>query len=909
MGYKSTRLEAVVRPVSIMLMAVQLSLFCAAIGLLIQQAIARLDIELSQQNLTLVFIVLVALSFFTLVNLPDTRAITKLLNAFPVHGKRLFFLACSGSIRRETVRSLQCFAVSREFRRWQIEHRPQTTIARCVVGHIANNDSGRLRYDAILGEAGSGKTRCALLVLELLIRDKTLCHLSHRCYYYDFALGQKTQELFTRRLGSITHRGAIVLVDNFHFASPATIATVTDELVRASAPVRERHIIFLAQPPSSWRLKASETVRLLAFAKDHSHYHVLRGLSGRELIESGAAIKDSTQWLHFAGAVEANLASIAQMHALQLDQITTGRDRNFAKYISGTLFSADEEQTTPPDRQLQKVLAVAVALSLHRGSFSLKQFQAAFWACSSKTTLKRILSLLGAWRLLQRLSRIGLIPKTSLPGGLYILHQRLAEDFRDRLEILMDEFEPTFRMAMQWRLGAREATRDELMQWLGAVELRDSNLLIRHFDSAMLEGGLAAMGRRLRANISRMTDATAQYQLGVIFDRAGEFSAAREVLGTVIDDPNAPQELKDLSRISRLEADHSQCSIESVKAIQTRSASEHIRISAEYWQLHMQAHGGVFNPAALSHLLGRMDLDAMDNREHGSYRKVALAGRIFFDACRHTYLRGEDITGGLQKLYNMPVAKMLQECEPAFGAHTTLYRFAHLSSLLVLPRLAIFGEGPTATEHALLGIDKPNLTALCELSMQLYETARDEFAVYGDRSEKYLLGDIINLKIQHPKCEPNEIAVDLAKYKSFIASSIPDISSYPNIYQFRLLLREWMNSLNAEYSKPMFRANEQFLEHAKLCLDEIERKDKQCKNKYGLWRLRLYRLLFSNLCDQKSGDRKNARSLVSDLQSLSVEARHAGYLGDAHFLNKLVETHLSLAKICNALIYHPFVHQ
>jgi hypothetical protein len=905
------RLELVVRPLSLLLRAVQIALVIGVVAgaaLAVGGSLKVLAPARDKEPVILGAVLMVAIAVVVAAVAAKVPAVRELAGTLPSRCKRLIFLACRGSTRLSHQVSHFCRLVASDFRAVQLLHPSQTNVIEKIYANISANTVGSSDYDAIVAPSGFGKTRCATLLAEALIRDKVLCGLADKCLYYDFARGDSIQTLFMRRLGGLIHSGALVIVDNFHLAPPSVVEETTSRLLNLPGPKAERHVLLLAQPPGAWRLHGQSEVKLLSEARRRGRLHEIRQISAAEIDLTRPSPEARRRIKAMIPRSGQTGASIAEIHSAQIELHAPEAERQIATRISDYLFPhAPEPGRWEGPEPLPQVLGTATALALHRGAFSLGAFRQAYAAVLGRTGPGGWAAQLRASFWLRRLARIGLFPRTSLPGRLYVLHEVLAEYFRDHIGPRDARFESAFRQAMIWRLDVDPSARSPAMQWLGAAELRDLARLAAHFDGAMVDGNLAAMARRLGANLPHLSGAVGHYQQGVILDKHGSFAEAREQLATAIAE-DSEGIVTEAAELALIEAAHGPDRTEAVTRLGASSRQE-IRLSAAYWRYHMDAHLGAFDPDGLTALAAQLTEVFEPDRFAESFVLAQLASRVYFDACRHVFLRREDVSRRLQRLANLPIVEVLANCDPSYRAASLLYGQAHVLAFVALTERALFGRPLPASELVGVVVESEDLEGLCSQTEAAYRHAQDEYAVFGNREQLYLKADILNARLQRPAISPHEVSLSLSDYADFIRrAGFEDIASYPEAYGFRLALkaRQWALSGAAERSQH-FDSADDHERQARFHLAKMQRMDETCGNRYGQWRGRFYDLLFDSISARSAPARAGT---AAGLKALAGDARRLGYIGDADLIDRFLDQgDLSVGRIFNALLYHPFVHQ
>jgi len=908
------RLDLVIRPVSLALSLLQQCLLWgAAVGVAwivasrVVTATDQMALNTVRLSVGVAIVGGAVIAAALIVQFPPLR---RVLGRTSAACKRLIFLACSRVPNGVERAGRTCRMISLDFRRYWLSHPSQSEAVSKIYRHIKAAADTRGTYDAVVGESGYGKTRCVTLLLEAIVRDDTIHYLADRCFYYDFACDSAIGDLYIRRLAGGTHAGALVIVDNFHLAGPDIVEETTKLLLEQPESAAEAHFVFLAQPAGAWRLRGQGEVRLFSEARRKGCLHEIGGLARSDLLRERLSEEARARLLSIASTARDSIASIAQVQSMQVERMVRPADRAFATAVADYLFvSAPGPHRSMPAHEaerLSKAMAIAVALAIQRGVFTDREFCRACLALTEATGFRRWSAMFGLWRLLRRLAKIGVVPRTTLPGRFYLLHERLAEDFRDRLGASDAVFERTFCSTMTWRLDSVTPGTVPILQWIGGAELRDPLRVERSFEPALLAGGLEPMTRRLAANLPHMDSPRVRLQMGILLDKSGTFQAAREEFSLVrVDQPADP--LTDELDLAKLEAEHGQNRYEVVSRLR-RSTSRKVRLSGMYWDIHMKAHAGTFDPDGLIRLAASITEHFDADTIRKSYSLFSLASRTYFDACRHAYLRREDVARRILALEALPLAGILETCDPTHQAGRSLYQRAHALGVLAIPDRALFDRISGPEELFGLHPTDTSLSALCEFALREYDLVRDEYSVYGDRNHDYLAAEILAVRLQHPVVDLEAIRPALADYEYFIRKSgFVDLLSYPEVYKFRFALRGWQAAMSGTEERSTFSDADDHLQQARRHLDAIERLDTACGNAYGLWRCRLYRTLLEALTSRAGAG--HASSLKA-LDILASDAGKSGYVGDAVFVRRLIDAgDLRVAQAFNALVHHPFVHQ
>ena len=838
-----------------------------------------------------------------LLKVPAAR---KLAYDIPARIKRLIFIACDSARSQELRRQVQCIAVNDDFRKAKLNHPTQKKIVETLLKSIREGKEETGTYDVIVAPSGFGKTRTATLLAEALIRDRSFCVLADNFHYYDFARGYGVQNQFLSRLGGLVHSEALVVVDNFHLAGPVIIQETTRRLLDILNSTTERHLIFLAQPLENWRLRAGSEIRLLSHARESGRLHSINALTREDIAKAQLSADVLRKIRTFSKSAGTGSASIAEIQATQVEETGTVHQKQLAERVSNYLFSQGYQRPDPPGERLVAVVATATALAMFKGVFDKGSFRRAFFYADPHKGIRRLWDQFRSLGDLRLLSKSGIIPRSSLPGKLYVMHERLAEYFRDTIATTDATFLEVFEKALMWRLGTSDGKSDPTLNWLAGVELRNLDRMNCYFGRAMAEGNLKSMGARLRKAVDVLHADAAQFQLGVILDKSGSFAEARSHLSQIAVTPDVGG-FSAKAKLALLEAEHDEERLETVLALGS-SQDPLIRLSSVFWKIHIGAHKGRFDPESLRSL-GVEIFDTFDAMAlEADFFLSTLLSRVYFDTLRHVLLRRSDVAQQILANGASPVADVVAKTDPCFKANTILYERAHFLEFIVLPALAVFSDRLSYEDTLGIGAHTGDVADLASRIEQEYSNAQDEFSVFGNRERYYLDGDILNARIQNPTTDIQDLRVGLAEYHRFIsAAGFEDLLSYPFVYEFRLAVRAWRDALlDPQAYKQDFNTLDEYRDDALRALKKVEILDTACRNTYGLWRKTLYAILLEAV----SGDGVRPGSIEEKLERHAAIAEEQGFLGDADFVHKLVrQSRLRISDIMNALIYHPFVHQ
>lgn len=748
------------------------------------------------------------------------------------------------------------------------------------------------QYFFIEGDSGSGKTRTALLLVHALVRSPDLFELASRTFLYDLASPGAHRELL-RRLGSSRHEQAVVIVDNFHRATAATLRDLTSRLVDRPQSSGERLILFLARPASASTLGPGSDVRLMSEAKAGDRHFELNGPPADSVAHSVFEIDPDASRL--VRDLEPNgVASAAQLHLAQV----IARNGAAPPEIEATLRLLNgTDGPVPP--LLVPLLGTVAGLAMHRGTFTKREFKrAARVVAANLSERSEWLARLRLRSALRRLDKVGFVPRFQLGTMRYVFHEALAELCIDRLAAC-PSFYVAFTAVGRQRLETLSTTGEDLARWLVAVEIGDEETTTSTFDGALFAGAYSQMARCLRRATARYVPGPAvRLQLAILLDRVGDFTASRLELTDDVAEALAATDLGVVFLTSRLEVNHDEESAIAVRAL-TKNPDLLVRCVGEYWAKHIAAHRGAFDSDGLL-ALAEVTLDAMgDRRSHWATYSLA---RMFGDSLRHHYLAG--VTSAPRAILGGAVADYLRARLPTFEANHILYSGANYVSYVLLPQRAIFNQPVTAEQAAVMDVDRrdvASIDAMVRTAQNLYRRARDEFWQYGDRGARYLEADVLNAEIIEQGADLDELTLRLHEYKRFIRTTgFPDIAAYPHLYFFRWHVLKYY-AVVVDASVGDARTADEHRSEAGRHLREVQLRDEATANEYGLLRAELLGELLDTIGRPPREDVLGDIGRRADERGYGFESRLARHLS--------ARPSITAAELRTVLRFYPFVHQ
>jgi hypothetical protein len=730
-----------------------------AAGLPLLQAFTRSFPEASRHwfTATAAFVVVVGS-----VLLLQSQPIGSRVDRSIAHARRRVAMACNHAARMtHEDRRIACMLTPQILRAPVFQYDQQAVAVAALTHACSETQPGQFWF--VEGESGSGKTRTALRFVQSLVRDHELFELGSRCYLYDFGQSESKQDELRRRLGTSRHDDAVILVDNFQLVRASVLRALTDYLLDKGAAGPERILVFLTRPSDSWNLSHGSDVRLLSEAKAARPHLALAGPPS-ELVARCVSDCDQIASELVQDLEQQFVASATQLHLAQVIVRNRAATPDVVAILRLLLGRVDD---LPPE-ELTDVVALVTALAMHRGTFGRRDVRRATRIIVRRSAPSRRLP--HKWRVratFRRLHKLGLIPKIELGGTRFIFHEAVAELCIDRLWSI-PAFQAPFAAVGLARMQQLVAEGDMFRAWLVAAEIGEQETLLETFDTALWQGAYPRMTRcvrraRTRYELTRQT----RLQLAILLNRTGRFIESRaEFTDDLVDALKSSDDLGAMLATSRMEATHD-AAAEAGLEVLARHPDRFVAVVGEYWKRHMAMHRGDFDAEAMLALASEA-LSLLGDRE--SYWLTYSLARMHFESLRHHYLMGGEPLAAVGAADRRAVGVYVRDRLATYEALHMLYTKAHVVGHVLLPRLAIFGERPSADDAALAGIapaDAVSVNGLVAAMQHLYRRTADEFWQYGDREAHYLRADILNSQIVEQGVDLEDFREPLRQYRLF----------------------------------------------------------------------------------------------------------------------------------------------
>lgn len=862
----------------------------------------RLFTQIAELSLAGQAIALIICSLVTLLMISNSAIKNSLQRADTL--EKWLFKRCSRSSLQRVHRSV-CWIVPSFFKQNWIVHDEQTNAVNSVTQSIELAEFPF--FSIIVGPSGSGKTRTISRIVQQLALNNKNQKLSLSFYYYDLSEPQDQQKVASQ-IGCNAHADGVVFIDNFHFAEAKLIWLLTQYF--SMHHLAERYYVLLCQSIDRWRVNPGDHIKLIEIAKEHNRFNELSGLS-KDNAEKFARENSLTNHIEKVSRDHKQYV-ISAAQAAVLSSLSSAPIKNSDVRVPLLrLLNSNRSQNEEIDQNLIIRLAITLSLSLHRGSFTLKDFIKITWIFSNESNLIQRLYFVSCslwW--LRKMRLLGIFPILTTSSKRYLLHEQMAEEWKDRLTHIC-EVREVFIMALEKAVDI-QINQDWLQEdtkWLLAVEIKDSKYIEDFSDLALAVTNVNRMIKCIERNWKVFEEPTkCRLQYAILLDKVGRFEDARKILDTLSTKFSITDETYAQIAFAKIEAEHGSESEFLIKQLNA-SSDPKIKLTSEYWRIHISAHRGAFDPRGLKGLLDGLQALIVQTGKTPGYSEVYLISRIIFDGCRQSYLYGDQVTETVSSFLSHQLIEFLIAFDSQYYALLELYGRAHWLAHELLFRFAILGEDISTIdcpETLSQNILKSNSIAqLAGITRDHYRIAQEKFKAVGGREARYLEADLLNADIVCGDMDSENIERRLERYQSSIEQTgFTELFSYPYFYRMKWNVLLFFESL----LEGAIERADHHLNQAVIACQHIERFDKAHDNQYGLWRSQLFKTLLSIFGGKNKFEIKN---IMGELTLLRESATNRDYHRDTILIGWLQKSPepLSLSAIHRFFKFYPFVHQ
>lgn len=788
----------------------------------------------------------------------------------------------------------------------RLSHRSQDEIISAIVNRLSEVNPKRTIF-FIEGRSGSGKTTLVPCILATLMRHSALARYSDRVFYYDFGESLDQQQRFLREYPSTRVEEGIIIIDNFHQISPSLLRDFTRYVVDCHAGCSEQCLLLLSQPLREVVGGLRSELRVVAAARSLGTCFHLCHIPVDSLV-AHVPIGLQQELRRLAGSLRTPGCSVVNLHYLRLLRLSQGRDSQTIERLltaERTVLERGAPGHSRTERDILFLLAVIVALSLHRGLFSRQELRRACFYCMDGSTVRKWARYARLRRSFRRLLRSGFMLQAIVPGRVVVFHEALANFYRDRFAQTPEFTTVLGRVLSRLLRGALES-EDYLLAWLYAVDIGDIEAMTRSFPQALLRGNFGTMLKHVRT-VTDLGPSAIAYQLGVLSEKVGNFDDSRTHLRAVLRG-GQDRDLAQKARIQLIEAEHGSDSMAQLEEIRRSDSSALVRLLTSYWICHLRCHDGVFDLPAIADIADTLADEFSVFLGEDSYTSVHLARRVYFDMLRFYYLSGAGDQVGFSELKSHRLRHLLSTVHPQYPALVHKFIYAHHLHYDLLSLAGIYRQQASTAESETAALRAQVLSdpeEIAELALQHYRTAVREFETFGDKTADYVRGRIVEVQLAQRACDFGTIERGLHRYTGFIeGSGFTDMLGYAYVYWFKFFFLKGLHGILTEPDRPSVGPFDETMVRAGEFLERAKNVHQRLGNGYGEARCSLLQCLFDFLRN------KDRLEFFSRLEQLRRTAFAHGYLREAGLVAHLLSSEdLSVSKLVEVVKYYPTVHQ
>jgi len=789
----------------------------------------------------LILVVVGSMVASILLSLNDYKI--KILKSIILPIERRLINLCVSS-RYSYVQGWRCWIVPVIYKLPIIKNESQTKAIDKMISLSLSDE--RSNFFIISGESGSGKTRSIGITIKEIKKASILDKKNSPLFFYSDLSGCKSKYDIEYFLNSRSDYCSILFLDNFHLADGEIISYITDITLSGKFPLKL--LVILSQPKEMWRVNPEEGVKIISKAKENQSYIEIHRITENDvkIFADSYRINDILDIRKtFGGRKESVLSDIVIISSLWTRP--TRRVYAAVKQLTN-IMRQDYFQLNSHDNKSIALLAVVVALSIHRGSFSYKDFNRIVWRVfSDRSLILRVHIFMYAKSWIKQMKKSGILPSLYSYNRQCLLNESLAEEWKDFFytnEVSKKIFIKYFRKCALEQYKLIKMTPD--VELLLSIESEDESRSESLIESAPVYTNINRIIYCLERNKAVMNSSEIlRLNYFMLLNKSGCFKDAKVSLEQF--NPSIEFESTYRSKVgfAKIEAEHGNTAIKLVNQFK-KSKDKKTRLTANYWDLHMKAHKGIFNPEGLKKLLDSFFDDFINGNKSYTYDDVYLLSRLVFDGCRHLYLKGIQESAGFKGYLLHDACEILTKVDSQYKPALELYARAHWVNYIYLFTSKFFPE-------RLSGISVPNFVNISPLELKarhevlsidflardLYVSAKGMYQAVGGREAKFLEADIINMNIICADLNDSNlmevIRCNIAKYRAFLETSgFEDLYSYSEFYELKLSTLIYLNNESKD-------DNGILLKSSQYSCSKLMRFDKKYGNQYGIWRGRFFR--------------------------------------------------------------------
>lgn len=790
-----------------------------------------------------------------------------------------------------------------------LDNNSQITFISEVAFKISLSNSRERKVFYLEGKSGAGKSSAIIELLRQLISHQYIYNVYRNIYFIDFCHIEQDVDSVAELLKKSKTKKSIIILENYHMLDKEKLSVIGNSVISKQYSQNNDVLILTSQPVSSSIRGIKEVLELVDFTKSSQGYYYID--------KPSLVIDDS---------IPVSISSVStlseKIHLLHmLNQSNNSSPKEKIKLVT------DIASRTIHDPDMEIVIAVIVALSIHRGSFKHKEFKYAL-----KTLIKKELFFLTRFLKYQfyilqfnSLEKIGFIKRSITQDNVYIFHDELAKIYK------MSEYKKSriFKSVFDFLIKIRSEKEkgNNLLLWLYTIELiEENNKEFEIFRLAQLSGNTDIMLQNLlriyngMQEIEKHRDEKKVWvyrELAILFELSGDYTESVQFYNESISLTNDEYE-HDVIFLDMLELNHgrieeSYTEIQNNLNILSKKSSRYRRgvlaTGFRFWIAHINIHFGNFSYDEMDAVVCEIEEDFEYLYSQDPYKTVQLLRRSYFDLLRISYLRGEFDSEFFVKTASRPASTYLFKYEPLYSGYYKKHLSAQYLQYNVIYRYFLFKEEfdfqSIKNITGILFISEYNMSDTIAILEKEYENSSDFFKSHGNKSSYSTLLRLSEIEIMKNNLDIFKVESYLHKYKSYISNKkIPDFFGNLQTISAKLKLNELVAlKVSNDYSEINERKIKVVYENVINLLDSALVWYSENHNSYGVFRVNFLRSISKYINDFDS-------DLNSDLNSIKSVAVKFSYNRELEIIEHInSQTKINLNFIFNLIKYYPIVIQ
>lgn len=608
-----------------------------------------------------------------------------------------------------------------------------------ILESLTYNISTKKRIYWIEGSSYSGKTTTILnLLIDLISKNEynqLFQKLDGNIIYFDLGKPGINIENLKRYYESEKFSNCLIIIDNLHMLSGKSCFDILESIVLHNHAFA---LIILLRHPEEFLSENDRVTELKRIMHDNGTDYLLRPLMAHdfEISHEDLFIKFCKDFFPIEQIIANNEIAI-HLYMIFLkreyDMINLLQDiRFFLKDGSDNLCSISSE------------LIAIISCSLFTGCFNLDLLL----KCQNEI-------LEWKWkRLLKELTKIGFL--TNYPNSVndFYFHEKIAK-FYFKITIRQPKYNEiylkTFEKLSHEFISADKSVFTFLYCMLAQKVSKAKNI----FGKVVTNSNFINLHDEMTFLFNqKICDISDYYkEMGILCDRCGKLYDARRFYSLYLDAEKNPDAFYKLVQINHKIIDK----YPYIKAAALNSSDIYINGSANYWEIHINMHHGIFQFQALFNLAIRFEENADYIINAYPYDGIHLLRRLYFDVFRLYYLEGIFKPELLKQLVssNSKIYRILKNALEEFEAYYIKFAIGLMLGQDILFSLAFENKGLNLSEYSFLFKDYINLDhsrtydykAIANETIRIYSKAIELFEKMGDKTAIFVKYHMYNIKM------------------------------------------------------------------------------------------------------------------------------------------------------------------